>query len=168
MGTNDKSQTREIPSLWLRRKLTNCSASVLGLSPKREVILSIQKKIELSKLCLHDCGKHIIQYSPFFHPHLRVPIYWSNRAENAPTAVALYCELVYTFHSLRGQTRASLYFCNCRSPRERRSNVKLSNYKLKMTGYAFSLGCCLRLGMEVGRRWRHQWGLAVAWVGESR
>lgn len=104
---------------------------------------------------------HNTKFPVFFSLHLQVPIYWSNRAENAPTAVALYCELVYTFHSLWGQTRASLYFCNCRSPRERRSNVKPSNYKLKMTGCTFSLGSHLRLGIEVRRK---RWRLGAVWL----
>lgn len=39
----------------------------------------------------------IMQYANFFPLFFAVPIYWSNRAENAVTAVALYCELVHTF-----------------------------------------------------------------------
>lgn len=52
---------------------------------------------------MRECGKHMIRYSRF--SLLGVPIYWSNRAENALTAVALYCELVYTFYSRRGKAK---------------------------------------------------------------
>lgn len=47
---------------------------------------------ELGKLL----GGHIILTAPLQPPPQKVPIYWSNRAENAPTAVAICYVLAFT------------------------------------------------------------------------
>lgn len=73
----------------------------------------IGTKMELFKLCLRVGGSgegHIIPYSQ----HPRVSIYWSDRAENAPTAVVLCCVLAFTLWAPQ-ETAASLCGGNCGS-----------------------------------------------------
>lgn len=82
--------------------------------------------MELFKLCLRvgrAVGGGGIILAPRSHPP-KVPIYWSNRAENAPTAVALCCILAFTLWA-PPEKAASLCGSNCWSRAKERGQRRV-------------------------------------------
>lgn len=113
---------------------------------KKTIHTFSSEKIELFKFAREFIQYMEEVYNAIFHffpllSMLWVPIYWSIRAENALTAVALYCELVYTFNALREKRKPhciSVIATGSENGKELPVGA-ITLRALKMTGYTLNI-----------------------------